>query len=135
MLRRWRAEILVGAAGIAIGVVLGIVLGVGRTSEQDRVRDAAAAYLHAFADGDPAAVCDHISPLSQKLSGAESCEAGARASIRQLKPADRDALHDAKVTVTSIAGDRRATVRFTPKLNGRGDMQLVKVDGRWLVGV
>src|SRR3954451_21443408 len=104
MLRRWRTELIALVVSIAVGVGVGLALGLGRTSEPDRVRDAATAYLHAFADGDPAAVCEHVSPLSQKLTGAQSCEEGARASIRQVPERERDALHDAKVTAVTIAG-------------------------------
>jgi hypothetical protein len=46
--------------------------------------------------------------------------------------AQRDALKDPEVTVVSIA-DNRAAVRYTPKLAGRGDMQLIKLRGQWLV--
>ena len=134
MLRRWRTELIALAVSIAVGVGVGLALGLGRTSEPDRVRDAATSYLHAFADGDPAAVCEHVSPASQKLTGAQSCEEGARTSIRQISERDREALHGVKVTAVTINGER-ATVRFTPKLSGRDDMQLVKADGRWLVGV
>jgi hypothetical protein len=137
MLRRWRAEIIAFVLAVAIGLVIGRVFGVGGwgISDEDRVRDVATAYLHAFADGDAQAVCARVSPLSQQLTGAESCEAGARASMRQLPATERAALRAAEVTSVEVRGGTRATVRFVPKLNGRDDMELVKVDGRWTIGV
>src|SRR4051812_37599567 len=138
MLRRWRTELIALVVGIAIGVGAGVLLGLGpfdRTpSEPDRARDAATAYLQAFADDDPGALCAHISPLGRaRLQfNARSCEQSAQTAITQLPQAQRDALRDAKVTAVAISGTR-GTAHFTPKLSGRNDMQLVKVGEQWLV--
>jgi hypothetical protein len=136
MLRRWRAEIIAFFVAVALGLVIGRVLHVGGwgVSDEQRAREAAVAYLHAFGDGDAEAVCAHVSPLSQKLTGAESCVAGARAGIRALAPADRAALRNANVSSVEVRGGERASVQFTPELNGETEMQLVKVGDRWLVG-
>src|SRR4051794_40050149 len=136
MLKRWRTELIALVVGVALGVGLGIALGVGPfgTSESDRARDAAAGYLLAFADDDPASLCAHISPLGRaRLQfNARSCEQSAQTAITQLPKAQRTALADAKVTAVSLNG-ARGTAHFTPKLAGREDMQLVKVGGQWLV--
>jgi hypothetical protein len=135
MLKRWRAELVALVLGLGIGVGIALALGVGRgESEPDRVRDAATAYLQAFADDDPTALCQHISPLGRaRLQfGAQSCDASAQTSIARLPKGQRDALHDPKIAVVSVSANK-AAVRFAPKLSGRGDMQLVKVGGQWLV--
>jgi hypothetical protein len=136
MLRRWRVEIIAGLAAVAVGVA--IVLGLGRfgESESDRVRDAATAYLHAFADGDPAALCETISPDRFQGLGAlrsQDCASSARTAIAAVPEDRRAPLHNAEVTVVSLS-DASARVRFQPPLAGQSEMGLVKIDGEWLVG-
>src|SRR4051794_19500826 len=134
MLKRWRAELIALVVSVAVGAGIALALGVGRDAEPGRVQDAATGYLKAFADDDPAALCAHISPVSRaRLQfGAQSCEAAAGTSIKQLPANQRDALRDPQVTVVSVNGTK-ATVRFAPKLAGRGDMQLVRIGDAWLV--
>jgi hypothetical protein len=136
MLRRWRVEIIAGLIAVAVGLGIAIVLGLGRfgESESDRVREAALGYLHAFADGDPEELCEHISP--SRFQGAlpsQDCESTARTAIDAVPADSREALHDASVTVVSV-GDDRAAVRFEPALAGQSEMTLVKVDDDWVVG-
>ena len=44
----------------------------------------------------------------------------------------RLALRAPEITVVSV-NDNRAAVRFSPKLCGRDDMQLIKLRDQWLV--
>src|SRR4051794_10429017 len=136
MLRRLPKELLFLPVGLAIGVLAGYLLNVNgwRDSESDHVREAATAYLQAFANDDPAAVCANISPLgrTQLQFSSKSCEDSAKSSIAQLPKAQRAALKDPQVTVVSVANNR-AAVKFTPPLGKRGDMQLIKLRDQWLV--
>jgi hypothetical protein len=136
MLRRLPKELLFLPVGLAIGVLAGYLLNVNgwRDSESDHVREAATAYLQAFADDDPAAVCANISPLArtQLQLNAKTCEDSAKSSIAQLPAAQRAALKNPQITVVSVANDR-AAVKFTPKLGQRGEMQLIKLRDQWLV--
>jgi hypothetical protein len=138
MLKRWRVEIFALVVAIAIGVGLGLILGVGRSSESDKVSDAAASYLQAFANNDPKGLCADLSPTVQarmkaaQVFGAGSCEDTARTSIVGTPAKERAALKNAKVTVVSVDGDK-ASVRFSPELKGNSVMQLVKVGDNWLV--
>jgi len=136
MLRRLPKELLFLPVGIAIGVLAGYLLNVNgwRDSEQDHVKEAATAYLQAFADNDAAALCATISPLGRATlqTGARSCEDSAHSAIAQVPKAQREALKAPQVTVVSVNG-RRAAVKMTPKLGGRGDMQLIKLADQWLV--
>ena len=136
-MRKWLPkELLFLPVGVAIGVLIAWALNVNgwRDSESDHVREAAKVYLQAFADDDPAAVCANVSPLgrTQLQFSARSCEDSAQSAIAQIPKPQRDALKDPDVTVVSIASNR-ASVRYTPKLAGRGDMQLIKLRGQWLV--
>lgn len=134
MLKRWRAEIIAFAAAIAIGVAVALVFGIGRTSERDKVYDAAEAYLAAFADNDPVALCSTISPVArvQLEFSSTDCATSARTAIARVPEKDRAALQQPKITIDSI-DDAEARVTFSPKLNGTGDMRLVKRDEAWFV--
>jgi hypothetical protein len=133
MQKLWRsAAILVVGVGIGVGIAL-LVRGL-RDSESDHVQETAEAYLHAFAADDPAALCANISPLgrAQLQFNATSCEQAAGSTIARVPKAEREALREPQITVVSINGNR-AAVRFSPKLAGRGDMQLIKLADQWLV--
>ena len=134
MLRRWRAELIAFAVAIALGVGVALVLGVGRTSEQDKVKDAASAYLAAFADNDPVALCSAISPVArvQLEFSSTDCATSARTAIAKVPAKDRAALRDPSITVASVS-DAEARVQFSPKLSGTGDMHLVKRNDTWFV--
>jgi hypothetical protein len=136
MLKRLPKELLFLPVGIAVGVLIGYLLNVNgwRSSESDHVREAATAYLRSFADDDPAALCANISPLgrTQLQFSARSCEDSAKSAMAQIPKAQRAAMKDPDVDVVSV-GDNRASVRYSPKLAGRGDMQLIKLRGQWLV--
>jgi hypothetical protein len=138
MLKRWRVEIFALVVAIAIGVGIGLILGVGRTSESDKVSDAATSYLQAFANNDPQSLCADLSPTvlarmkAGQVFGGGSCEDTARKSIGQVPANQRAALKSPKISVVSIDGDK-AAVSFSPKLNGSSEMQLVKVGDNWRV--
>jgi hypothetical protein len=134
MLKRWRTEIVAIVAAIAVGVGVALALGVGQTSESDKVAASAEAYLTAFADNDPVALCAAISPVArvQFEFSSTDCATSVKTQIQKVPEAERAKLRDAAVTVESVAGEN-ATVKFSPKLNGRGDMHLVKRDETWFV--
>src|SRR5262245_46086138 len=138
MLKRWRVEIIALAVAIAIGVGLGLVLGVGRTSDSEKVSNAAISYLQAFANNDSKTLCADLSPEIQKrmkaaqVFGGASCEDTARTSIAAVPAKERAALEEPQITVVNIDGDK-AAVRFSPKLKGSSEMQLLKVGDNWLV--
>jgi hypothetical protein len=139
MLKRWRAEIVALVVAIGIGVAIGLILGLGGgESESDRVSAAASSYLQSFADNDPQALCQDLSPAVQarmkagQLFGGGSCEDTARSSIAKVPARERAALKDPKITVVTVDGNK-AAVRFEPKLNGSDVMQLVKVGENWRV--
>jgi hypothetical protein len=136
MLKRLPKELLFLPVGIAVGILAGYLLNVNgwRSSEADHVREAATAYLQSFANDDPAALCASISPLgrTQLQFSARSCEDSAKSAMAQIPKAQREALKDPDISVVSVANDR-AAVRYSPKLAGRGDMQLIKLRGQWLV--
>jgi hypothetical protein len=138
MLRRWRAEIIAFAVAIAPGLVIGRAFGVGGwgVSEEQRVRDAAVGYLHAYAEGDALGVCQRVSPRGrlQLEYGVISCEDGAQRALARLPREQRARLRGAEVTAVSVSG-RRATARFTPALGDVSDMRLIKLEDRWLVDV
>jgi hypothetical protein len=136
-MRKWLPkELLFLPVGVAIGVLIAWALNVNgwRDSEEDHVRETAKVYLQAFANNDPGAVCANISPLgrAQLQFSARSCEDSAKSAIAQVPKAQRAALKDPQVDVVSIANNR-ASVRYSPKLAGRSDMQLIKLRGQWLV--
>jgi len=134
MLRRWRAELIAFAVAIALGVGVALVFGIGRTSEEDKVKDSAAAYLSAFADNDPVALCSVLSPAARVALEFQStdCATPAKTAIAKVPAKDRAALGDATVTVESMT-DRDATVNFSPKLDGRDDMHLIRRNDAWFV--
>lgn len=134
MLRRWRTELIAFAVALALGVGVAVVFGVGRTSEEDRVRDAAARYLDAFATGDPVAVCGAISPVArvQLEFSSTDCASSAKTAILKVPAKERTALRDPSITVESVKGSE-ASVKFSPELNGSGDMHLVKRNDTWFV--
>jgi hypothetical protein len=138
MLKRWRAEIIALVVAVGIGVGIGLVLHVGRSSESDKVSAAATSYLNAFANDDPKGLCADLSPAVQarmkaaQVFGAGSCEDSARTSILGTPARERAALKNATITVVSVSGDK-ASVRFSPKLKGSDQMQLVKIGESWLV--
>jgi len=134
MLKRWRTEILAFAAAIVVGVGVALALGVGQTSEADKVEASAAAYLTAFADNDPVALCATISPVArvQFEFSSTDCATSVKTQIQKVPEAERAKLRDATITVESVSG-KDATVKFSPKLDGRDDMHLVKRDETWFV--
>src|SRR5207244_796905 len=99
------------------------------TSESDRVSETATAYLQAFANNDRAALCTYVSPLGRTQLG---CGQGGSIQAVKLTAAEREALQHPQVTVVSVNGNN-ATVRFSPKLAGRGDMALIKLRDQWYV--
>ena len=134
MLRRWRTELIAFAVAIALGVGVALVFGIGRTSEEDKVHDAAAAYLAAFADSDPVALCGTISPVARvqlELSSSD-CATTAKTAITKVPAKTRAAFRDPAITVQSVDA-KNATVKFSPKLDGRDDMHLVKRGDTWFV--
>jgi hypothetical protein len=133
MQKLWRsAAVLV--VGVAIGVGLALLIKNLRTSESDRVEEAATSYLQAFADNDPASLCASISPLGRTALqlNSQTCEQSAKTAIAALPKGDRDALHNAEITSVSVSGNN-GSVKFTPKLAGRDDMKLVKLRDVWFV--
>lgn len=133
MRKLWRsAAVLI--VGVAVGVGIALLVKSLRTSESDRVKETATVYLQAFATNNAAGLCSEISPAgrAQLQVNAISCEQAASATIARVPKADREALREPQVTVVSIDGNR-AAVRFSPKLGGRGDMQLIKLGDQWLV--
>lgn len=134
MLRRWRAEIIAFAVAIGLGVGVALIFGVGRTSEEDKVREAATSYLAAFADNDPVALCSAISPVArvQLEFSSTDCATSAKTAIAKVPAKERAALRNPSITVKSV-GDAEAQVTFSPKLSGTGDMHLVKRDEAWFV--
>lgn len=133
-MRRLGIPILVLVVGVAVGVGIGLLVKSLETSESDRVSEAATAYLQAFGNNDPGALCASISPLgrAQLQFSASSCEQAASSTIARVPKAERDGLREPEVTVVSVNGNR-AAVRFSPKLGGRSDMQLIKLADQWLV--
>lgn len=134
MLKRWRAEIIAFAVAIALGVGVAIVFGVGQTSESDRVAGVAKAYLGSFAANDPVALCNVISPAARVALEFQStdCATPAKTAIQKVPAKDRAALGDASVTVEKLT-ETDATVKFSPKLDGRDDMHLIKRNSAWFV--
>ena len=134
MLRRWRTEILAFAVAIALGVGVALVFGIGRTSEEDKVHDVAAAYLAAFAEDDPVALCNAISPVArvQFEFASTDCATSAKTAIQKVPAKERAALKSPSINVASVS-DAQARVQFSPKLSGTGDMHLIKRQDTWFV--
>lgn len=133
MQKLWRnAAVLI--VSVAVGVGLALAVKSLRTSESDRVEEAATAYLQAFAQNDPASLCASISPLGRTALqlNSQTCEGNAKTAIAALPKGERDALRDAEITSVTVSGDN-STVKFTPKLAGRDDMKLVKLRDVWFV--
>jgi ketosteroid isomerase-like protein len=113
---------------IAIVIAAGLALAGCQQSEQDRVRDAVTAYLHAYADGDAKAVCALLAPELREAFK-EGCEARIKKQSDALSEREREALHAQKVGSVSVAGDT-ARVRIE---GSKSVGTLRKVDGRWLI--
>ncbi|MDA0180860.1 hypothetical protein OJ997_11195 [Solirubrobacter phytolaccae] len=134
MLKRWRTELIAFAVAIGLGVGVALVFGVGRTSEEDKVQDVAATYLAAFADNDPVALCNAISPVArvQFEFASSDCATSAKTAILKVPEQERAALREPSITVESV-NDAEARVQFSPKLSGSGDMHLIKRNDTWFV--